>query len=287
MKEKQIHWFPGHMKKAQNQIIERLKIVDSVIELLDARIPFSSRNDFLFKISKDKERLVVLTKYDLADPKITSEWIRFFEENEFKAIFADLNNQKDVNNIIALASSLGAKKREKDIARGLKPRPVRAMIIGIPNVGKSTLINKIAHRKAASVENKPGHTKSQQWIKVSNQFELLDTPGILESNYEDKKKALNLALVGSISEKILPNDDLAIELLKFLKEFYPDLLKVRYGFDTLEKEHYELLGDIAKKRGYLSKGEPDLDKAALTLLNEFKNGVIGRCSLERDRKSVV
>ena len=286
MKEKQIHWFPGHMKKAQNQIIERLKIVDSVIGLLDARIPFSSRNDFLFKITKDKERLVVLTKYDLADPKITDLWISFFKENNFKAIFADLNNQKDVNNIIMMVSSLGTKKREKDLARGLKPRPVRAMIIGIPNVGKSTLINKIAHRKAASVENKPGHTKSEQWIKVSNQFELLDTPGILESNYEDKEKALNLALVGSISEKTLPNDDLANELIKFLKEYYPDLFMKRYGFESLDKEPYELLSEIARKRGFLVKGEPDTDKATLTLLNEFKNGVIGRCSLERNPKNL-
>lgn len=283
---KDIHWFPGHMKKAQNAIIERVKIVDSVIELLDARIPFSSRNETLYKITKDKERLIVLTKADLADPIITELWIKFFKDNGYKAIFADLNNEKDVKKIISISETLGEKKREKDLARGIKPRPVRAMIIGIPNVGKSTLINKIAHRKAASVANTPGHTKNEQWIKVSNKFELLDTPGILESNYEDKNKALSLALVGSINSHILPNEELAKELIKFLKEYYPEQLKNRYELASLDIEDEEIFKLVALKRGYLNKANPDLEKAALLILNEFKNGVICRCSIERNPKNL-
>ena len=163
----------------------------------------------------------------------------------------------------------------------MKPQPIRAMIIGIPNVGKSTLINKIANRKAASVENKPGHTKSQQWIKVSNQFELLDTPGILQSNYEDKEKAVNLALTGSINQNILPKDDLVDFLLSFLKNYYPNLLSSRYKLSDINKENYDLLKDIATSRGFLKKGEADLDKAMDLLLHEFKNGIIGQCTLER------
>ena len=284
-KEKQIHWFPGHMKKAQNEIEAKLKIVDCVIELLDARIPFSSRNKYLYKLTENKSRLVVLTKSDLADSKITDLWVDFFQNEGIKAIFVNLNNQADIKRIINEASSLGKDKQEKEIKRGMKPQPIRAMIIGIPNVGKSTLINKIANRKAASVENKPGHTKSQQWIKVSNQFELLDTPGILQSNYEDKDKAINLALTGSINQNILPKDDLVDFLLSFLKEYYPDFLKNRYKLEDLN-ENYDLLIQIAISRGFLKKGEADIDKAMDLLLHEFKNGIIGACSLERTPKNI-
>lgn len=284
-KEKQIHWFPGHMKKAQNEIEAKLKIVDCVIELLDARIPFSSRNKYLYKLTEHKSRLVVLTKSDLADSKITDLWVDFFQNEGVKAIFVNLNNQADIKRIINEASSLGKDKQEKEIKRGMKPQPIRAMIIGIPNVGKSTLINKIANRKAASVENKPGHTKSQQWIKVSNQFELLDTPGILQSNYEDKDKAINLALTGSINQNILPKDDLVDFLLSFLKEYYPDFLKNRYKLEDVN-ENYDLLIQIAISRGFLKKGEADIDKAMDLLLHEFKNGIIGACSLERTPKNI-
>ena len=277
--EKEIHWFPGHMKKAQNEIVARLKLVDCVIELLDARIPFSSRNESLFKMSENKERLIVLTKADLADEKVSNDWIKYFEKSGTKAIFADLNNPKDVKRIIVLASKCGDKKHEKEIRRGLKPSPVRAMIIGIPNVGKSTLINKMANRKAASVQNKPGHTKAQQWIKVNKDFELLDTPGILQSSYEDKNKAVNLALVGSIKQDILPIDFLANNLLSFLKENYKEQLLARYDVELKDNEYIFL--EIAKKRGYLLKDGFDINKAQITLLNEFKNGVIGKCSLEK------
>lgn len=280
---KQVHWFPGHMKKAQNEIEAKLKLVDCVIELLDARIPFSSRNLTLFEITKAKKRLIVLTKADLADQKVTSLWVEHFKVNGAEVIFADLNNQKDVQNIIKNAEKLGDEKHAKEIARGMKPQPVRAMIIGIPNVGKSTLINKIAKRKAASVENKPGHTKSQQWIKVSKQFELLDTPGILQSSYEDKDVAVSLALVGSINENILPFDELTDILLTFLKKNYPNEFKARYGLDKLDDDNQAILTSIAQNRGLMMKGGLDITKAEKLLLNEFKNGKIARISLEQPR----
>ena len=278
---KQIHWYPGHMKKAQIEVQERLKLVDVIVELLDARIPLSSRNEVLFKITKDKQRLVVLTKTDLADPKETVKWVEFFKKQGFSAVFSDLNKPSDVKNIVREVEKLGENKNQRFVAKGMKPQPVRAMIIGIPNVGKSTLINKISGRHAASVQNKPGHTKSQQWIKVSNKFELLDTPGILPPSYEDEKKAINLALVGSISQEILPNDELAKIAFNFIKENYSNNLKSRFDYLDLNKEADEAFKEIAIKRGYLTKGGQDIDKTHKVFLNEVKNGLLGQISFER------
>lgn len=279
-----VHWFPGHMKKASIKISEKLKIVDCVIELLDARIPFSSRNVQLFELTKSKNRLIVLTKQDLADEKITSLWINFFKSQGYAAIFADLNQPNDIKRIISNAEKLGEEKHQKQLAKGMKIQPIRAMIIGIPNVGKSTLINKIANRKAASVQNKPGHTKAQQWIKVSNKFELLDTPGILQSSYEDKQKTINLALVGSVNENILPEDELSLFLLDFLKKYYPSELKQKYNLLDVQIDNREILNEIAQRRGLINKSGLDIARASKLLLNEFKNGKIGRMSLEREVK---
>ncbi len=276
-----IHWYPGHMKKASNQIEERLKIVDCVIELLDARIPLSSRNDELFSLTQNKKRLVLLTKSDLADSLVTFSWINYFTNNNFKALFVDLNSSSDVKKIIKEVEDLGKEKREKQLAKGMKKQPIRAMIVGIPNVGKSTLINKLAKKKAAGVENKPGFTKSQQWIKVSDNFELLDTPGILQSNYKDEKKAINLALTGSINENILPHEYLASYLLDYLKQYYPADVKNRYKLESLDLSNDSIFEKIAKNRGFLLKGKLDIKKAQLVFLNEFKNGKIARISLER------
>ncbi len=276
-----IHWYPGHMKKASNQIEEKLKIVDCVIELLDSRIPFSSRNDELFKLSQNKKRLVLLTKADLADPKVTSLWVEHFTNDNFKTLFVDLNLSSDIKRIIKEVEDLGKEKREKQLAKGMKKQPIRAMIIGIPNVGKSTLINKLAKRKAAGVENKPGFTKAQQWIKVSDNFELLDTPGILQSNYNDENKAINLALCGSINENILPHEFLSSFLMDYLKQYYPSEVKSRFKLENLELSNHLLFDEIAKSRGFLLKGKLDNAKAQIIFLNEFKNGKIGRISLER------
>ena len=279
---KQIHWYPGHMKKAQIEVQEKLKLVDVIVELLDARIPVSSRNEVLYKLTKDKLRLVVLTKTDLADQKETLKWINSFEKQGFSAIFADLNKPNDVRNIIKEVEKLGENKNQKYIAKGMKPQPVRAMIIGIPNVGKSTLINKMSGRHAASVQNKPGHTKSQQWIKVSNKFELLDTPGILPPSYDDSKKAVNLALVGSISSDILPNDELAKVAFNCIKENYPEDLKARFDYLDLNKDEEECFREIAYKRGYFVKGGQDIEKAYKVFLNEVKNGLLGQITFERN-----
>ncbi|MCQ3035367.1 MAG: ribosome biogenesis GTPase YlqF [Bacilli bacterium] len=277
---KDIHWFPGHMKKALIQIQDRVKLVDCVIELLDARSPLSSRNEYLFRVTEGKDRLVVLTKSDLADSNLTSLWVNYFSNLGYTVINVDLNNQKDVKRLVDVASKCGTKKREKEARRGMKPQPIRAMIVGIPNVGKSTLINKIAKRSAASVANTPGHTKTQQWIKVSNQFELLDTPGILPSNYENKEHAVNLALIGSINENILPNEDLANKVVDYLRANHQDEFVKKYDL-TLSDNNQEVLKQIGVRRGLLTKGEVDMPKVEVLLLNEFKKGLICRFTLEK------
>ena len=277
----QIHWFPGHMKKAQIEIEKKIKLVDCVIELLDARIPLASRNQTLYKITENKLRLVVLTKADLADQKITSDWSLYFKNAGSAVIFADLNKASDIQNIIKSVEKLGEAKQQKLIAKGMKPQPIRAMIIGIPNVGKSTLINKLSKRHSASVQNKPGHTKSQQLIKVSNKFELLDTPGILQNSYENKQQATLLALTGSIKREILPTEELALIAYSYLNKFYFNDLKNRFSYLEETDSPLDAFVKIARSRGYLAKGLEDTNKAMEVFLNELKNGQIGRVSFER------
>lgn len=282
MQQKNIHWFPGHMQKATREIEERVKIVDVIIELLDARAPLSSRNEKLYKITQNKKRVLILTKKDLADDAITEKWKEYFTSLNYQVVCADLNEKKLIKIIEEKINILGRDKREKEIKKGMKPQPIRAMIIGIPNVGKSTLINRISKRNAASVQNTPGHTKSQQWIKVDNSFELLDTPGILPANYENKEYAINLALVGSIRETILPIEELADILLNYLRKYYPETIKNRYVIDFKdEDDNNSILCKIALKRGLLLKQEPDVSKASSLLLKEFRDGILGHISLER------
>ena len=282
MQQKNIHWFPGHMQKATREIEERVKIVDVIIELLDARAPLSSRNEKLYKITQNKKRVLILTKKDLADDAITEKWKEYFTSLNYQVVCADLNEKKLIKTIEEKINILGRDKREKEIKKGMKPQPIRAMIIGIPNVGKSTLINRISKRNAASVQNTPGHTKSQQWIKVDNSFELLDTPGILPANYENKEYAINLALVGSIRETILPIEELADILLNYLRKHYPETIKNRYVIDFNEEDdNNSILCKIALKRGLLLKQEPDVSKASSLLLKEFRDGILGHISLER------
>lgn len=282
MQQKNIHWFPGHMQKATREIEERVKIVDVIIELLDARAPLSSRNEKLYKITQNKKRVLILTKKDLADDVITEKWKEYFTSLNYQVVCADLNEKKLIKVIEEKINILGRDKREKEIKKGMKPQPIRAMIIGIPNVGKSTLINRISKRNAASVQNTPGHTKSQQWIKVDNSFELLDTPGILPANYENKEYAINLALVGSIRETILPIEELADILLNYLRKYYPETIKNRYVIDFNEEDdNNSILCKIALKRGLLLKQEPDVSKASSLLLKEFRDGILGHISLER------
>ena len=276
----QIHWFPGHMNKALKEVEDKIKIIDVVIELLDARAPLSSINPQLENIIKNKKRLVIITKPDLADSSETKKWEAELSKRYDSLLTLNLTDGNATNVIIKAVSKLGQEKWAKDKAKGMKPQPLKTMIIGIPNVGKSSLINRFAKRKAAGVQNKPGYTRGEQWIKVSNEFILLDTPGILPMNYDDKKKAANLALIGSIREDILPNTDLVDYLLVILKKHYPDSLLERFGVEEITN-HLGVCNAICKKRGLLkNNGDHDILKAESLLLKEFKDGLLGRITLE-------
>lgn len=275
----QIHWFPGHMKKALNQIEEKIKLVDVVVEILDGRAPFSSINPALESHIGNKKKLIVFSKTDLADPELTKYWLSYFSKNE-RAIALNLNENKSTSILSNEISLLGKQKHEKEKAKGMKPQPIKVIIIGVPNVGKSSLINRLSKRNAAGVQNKPGYTKGEQFIKVNNDFILLDTPGVLPTNYEDKNKATKLALLGSVREDILPHDFLADYLLKYLKEYYPSSLESRFGISEITSTQ-EVLATIASKRGLLISGELDISKAETLLLKEFKDGKLGKISLDR------
>lgn len=281
MPSNNVHWFPGHMNKALKEIEERIKLVDVVIELFDARAPISSENPFLEKVIQSKKKLVILTKSDLADPNITKEFETKLKQKYDSLIVMNLLDNKIENALSKAIFDLGKEKRAKDMARGMKPQPIKTMIIGIPNVGKSSLINKLAKRKAAGVQNKPGYTRGEQWIKVSNDFILLDTPGILPMNYDDSKKAINLALIGCVKEDILPNHVLVENLLKIFKNHYPDALKSRFDIENIDDDQ-KVLSLIAEKRKLLdSTGNLDLLRAESLLLKEFKDGKLGRFTLDR------
>lgn len=275
-----IHWFPGHMKKALNEIEEKIRLVDVIIEIVDARAPLSSLNPYLEKNIANKKKLVVLSKIDLADPLLTDKWIKYFKNNYDGVLCLNLTDPKACSILTKEVNKLGEEKHKKDISKGMKPQPIKTMIIGVPNVGKSSLINRLAKRQAAGVQNKPGYTRGEQFIKVNNDFILLDTPGVLPMNYEDKNKALNLALIGCIREDILPNEFLVEKLVKFLAKHYPNSLFYRFSINEIG-EYNEVLTAIANKRGLLNNGEADLNKAATILLKEFKDGKLGRITLDR------
>lgn len=277
----QIHWFPGHMNKALKEVEDKIKIIDVVIELLDARAPLSSINPQLENVIKNKKRLVILTKPDLADPTETKKWEEELSKRYDSILTLNLTDGNAANIIIKAVSKLGQEKWAKDKAKGMKPQPLKTMILGIPNVGKSSLINRFAKRKAAGVQNKPGYTRGEQWIKVSNEFILLDTPGILPMNYDDKKKAVNLALIGSIREEILPSHDLVHSLLIYLKDNYPNSLQNRFNIQNIgsDKEVLETICEVRKI--VTSIGEKDTVRAEAVLLKEFKEGKLGRITLEK------
>lgn len=281
MSEKNIHWFPGHMQKALRDIEAKLKVVDVVIELADSRAPiFSTRNELLRSKIGNKQKLLVLTKLDLADPKKVEEATDILQSDYQKVMAGDLSDKKFVAQIKAEVKRLGAPLHEKQRAKMIKPQPLKVMIIGIPNVGKSTLINKLANRKAAGVENRPGLTRAQQYIRVDQDFILIDTPGVLPPNYENRLAVINLALLGSIRQEILPLHELASLLGEYLLAEYPHLLKERYGVNSQEiTSSLDLMHAIGLRRGLLESGQPSVERAETLLLNEFKNGVIGRISL--------
>ena len=281
---KQIQWFPGHMSKALREIGERVKVVDIVIEVVDARAPISSRNPELDKLIGNKQHLILLNKKDLANEQITKNWIAYFKEKGFGALAIEAT-RVNYNEVKQVCMTLLKEKFDKEKAKGLRPRAIRALIVGIPNVGKSTLINRLAKRKAANVENRPGVTKSQQLIKIDKDFELLDTPGVLWHNFEEKEIGIKLALIGTIKQNILPKEELVYRLLKYLTNYKKGVISSRYGVEEIvvnsEEESYKLLDSIGVKRGLLQKGNVvDLEATIQRVLNEFSNGILGRFSLD-------
>lgn len=280
---KQIQWFPGHMAKTRRLIAANLKLVDAVVEIVDARTPLSSRNPEMDSMTRNKPRLIVLNKCDLADDKATQKWINYFRNNGSEAIAVDCKSGKGLKNLLPVVRTKVLKelmdKRERS---GMKGAAVRLMIVGIPNVGKSSLINRMAGGKRAKVEDRPGVTRTKQWVKLDNNTELLDMPGVLWPKFEDQSAAVRLAFTGAISDDILDIETLAMKLLVFLSENYPTSLTERYKIEYSDDDTgLVLLEKVGKKRGMMiSGGEINTERAAITVLDEFRSGKLGHITLE-------
>ncbi len=273
-------WYPGHMTKAKRQMQEDIKLIDLVIELVDARIPLSSRNPDIDELGKNKSRLILLNKADLADETQNQAWAAYFKEKGFFVVKLDARKKGDMKAIQNIIQEACKEKIERDRRRGILNRPVRAMVLGIPNVGKSTFINTFAGKACAKTGNKPGVTKGKQWIRLNKNVELLDTPGILWPKFDDQMVGLRLALIGSIKDEILNIDELSLEFIKYMQANYPGLLAQRYQVDET-KEAADVLGQIAVNRKCVQRGdEPDYSKAANLLIDDFRSGRIGRITLE-------
>ena len=274
-------WYPGHMTKAKRQMQEDIKLIDLVIELVDARVPLSSRNPDIDDLGKNKARLILLNKSDLADDAQNEKWIEYFKAKGYHALKINSKNKsgiKEINNVVNEACK---EKIERDRKRGIKNRPVRAMVVGIPNVGKSTFINAYAGKNCAKTGNKPGVTKGKQWIKLSKTLELLDTPGILWPKFEDQAIGLKLALIGSINDNILDVSDMAYEFVKILNNSYENAIPNRFGVEKND-DPLKMLEGIAEVRGCKLKGNVlDLEKASSILLEEFRSGKLGKITLDR------
>ena len=275
-----VQWYPGHMTKAKRQMQEDLKLIDLIIELVDARVPLSSRNPDIDRLGQNKARLILLNKVDLAGERQNDAWKEYFEKKGFHVVKVDSRNgvgMKAIQNVIQEACK---EKIERDRRRGIKNRPIRAMVAGIPNVGKSTFINSFAGRACAKTGNRPGVTKGKQWIRLNKNVELLDTPGILWPKFEDQDVGIRLAWVGSIKDDILNMEELALLLIAYLQKSYPGALHLRYEISE-EGEALEILQNIAKARGCLKKGEElDYTKASGLFFDDFRGGKLGRITLE-------
>ena len=289
-----INWYPGHMAKTRRQITEDLKLVDIVIELLDARIPISSQNPDIAQITKNKKKLIVLNKCDLANEGQNRKWVEYFEKIGIPAVLTDSNSGKGIQDCIKKVEQIMSEELKVQAEKGRIGRKIRAMILGIPNVGKSSFINRISKRVTAGVGNKPGVTKQKQWIRINENIELLDTPGVLWPKFESEEVALRLAFTGTIKEDVLQRTEIAYQLTKFLLENERKLLCERYKLDENNVEQilnqeqaeniniYEVMLEIGKKRGcIISGGNIDDEKTAKILLDEFKNGKLGRITIEK------
>ncbi len=276
-----INWYPGHMKKTSDSIKENLKKVDVVLELIDARAPKASENPMIPELIGDKPRILIFNKGDLADPRENNRWMDYYKSKKINVVSVNSNTGKGIGDLLDEVDKVMEGKRAKDKDKGIISEQVRAMIIGIPNVGKSTLINSLASRKSAKTGNKPGITRTNQWIKVENRMLLLDTPGVLWPKFESEELALNLAYIGSIKDEVIPKDDVALKLIEKLGREYPKLLEERFNI-SLKENPLENMEEIAKKRGAIMRGnEIDYSRVTDIILDEFRKGTIGRITLEK------
>ena len=282
-----LHWYPGHMTKAVRQMKEDIKLIDVFIELVDARIPISSRNPDIDELAGNKARVILLNKADMADDRATEEWIKFFAEKGMLAVKLNSRSGNGVKDVKSAINEAAKEKMERDRKRGILNRPVRAMVAGIPNVGKSTFINSFAGRAVTKTGNKPGVTKGKQWIRLNKQVELLDTPGILWPKFEDKSIAEHLAFIGSIRDEVIEKRELSIKLISELEKNYGGLIDKTYGLEKDDvndesENNIKILTKLAERRALIKKGgEPDTDKAAYLILDDFKNGRLGKITLEK------
>ena len=277
-----IQWFPGHMTKAKREMQENLKLVDLVIELRDCRIPLSSKNPMLDEIIQTKPRLIVLSKKDKGEAEITQQWIEKLKDDTTLVIAADLLHDSFVPKLTQACKEVMKEKIERMIRRGIRPRAIRAMVVGVPNVGKSTMINRLAGKKIAQTADRPGVTRSLQWVKLNKDIELLDTPGVLWPKFEDPTVGFHLALTGAIRDEILPKEEVVVYALKWLSANEPQRLKERYALENLAADPYALLIQIAVARKHLNKqGEADLTRTIDMVINEIRNDKLGPISWER------
>lgn len=273
-------WYPGHMTKAKRMMQENIKLIDLVIELVDARVPISSRNPDIDELGKNKARLTLLNKSDLAEDKWNDAWSEYFREKGFSVVKVNSKKGGGIKSINGVIQEACKEKIERDRKRGILNRPVRAMVVGIPNVGKSTFINALAGKACAKTGNKPGVTKGKQWIRLNKNVELLDTPGILWPRFEDQAVGLKLAFIGSIKDEILQTEELAAELVTFMNKNYPGVLESKYNVEE-DTDPYGMIARIAESRHCLVRGnELDTEKASVLLMDDFRNGRLGRLTLE-------
>lgn len=279
-------WYPGHMAKAKRMMQENMKLIDLVIELLDARAPLSSRNPDIDELGKNKARIILLNKSDLADTKKTKLWTEYFTGKGFHVLEINSKTGAGMKSIHATVQAACKEKIERDKKRGILNRPVRAMVVGIPNVGKSTFINSLVGKACTKTGNKPGVTKGKQWIRLNKNVDLLDTPGILWHKFDDKKVGLHLAMIGSINDNIIYLDELACELIGFLRAEYPGLLEKRYeiGIDAEQKPHEIIKSVCISKKCFLKGEELDIMKASAMIVDDFRSGKIGKITLETPRE---
>ena len=276
-----IQWYPGHMAKAKKEIQEKLKLVDIVFELLDARIPFSSQNPEFQKIFASSKRLIIITKSEMADKNETAKWQKYFKNQGIDSITIDSISGANVKNIVNSAKIVLEEKIKKDLARGLKPRAIRAMVVGIPNVGKSTLINKLTGKHSAATGDKPGITKAQQWIRINKDLDLLDTPGVLWPKFESITQSYHLALSGAIKDDVVRKEDMILYFLDFLKKYYPSNLVDRYNVN-IDDDNILILEKIGRNRGFIKANEVDYEKVYEVLLTDFRSLRLGRITLDHE-----